>query len=70
MSIEIRQVGVIGAGIMGNGIAQVFAVAGYPVTMRDLETEYLDRGMVTISKRATRCTKYSTAKAARGSVQT
>jgi len=50
MSIAIRQVGVIGAGTMGNGIAQVFAAAGYPVTMRDLKTEYLDRGMATISK--------------------
>ena len=50
MSIAIRQVGVIGAGTMGNGIAQVFAPAGYPVTMRDLKTEYLDRGMATISK--------------------
>ena len=50
MSNEIRQVGVIGAGTMGNGIAQVFAAAGYPVTMRDLKTEYLDRGMATISK--------------------
>ena len=50
MSIAIRQVGVIGAGTMSNGIAQVFAAAGYPVTMRDLKTEYLDRGMATISK--------------------
>ena len=50
MSIAIRQVGVIGAGTMGNGIAQAFAAAGYPVTMRDLKTEYLDRGMATISK--------------------
>ena len=50
MSIAIRQVGVIGAGTMGNGIPQVFAAAGYPVTMRDLKTEYLDRGMATISK--------------------
>jgi 3-hydroxybutyryl-CoA dehydrogenase len=35
---------------MGNGIAQVFAAAGYPVTMRDLKREFLDRGMASIAK--------------------
>jgi 3-hydroxybutyryl-CoA dehydrogenase len=35
---------------MGNGIAQVFAVAGFRVTMRDLKPEFLDRGMATITK--------------------
>jgi 3-hydroxybutyryl-CoA dehydrogenase len=32
---KIRQVGVLGAGTMGNGIAQAFAVAGYSVIMRE-----------------------------------
>ena len=54
MAIDIRQqirtVGVLGAGTMGNGIAQAFAVAGYPVILRDLKAEYLDRGMATIAK--------------------
>lgn len=50
MSLEIRQVGVIGAGTMGNGIAQVFAGAGYPVTMRDVKPQFLERGMATITK--------------------
>src|SRR5215472_17433429 len=50
MSLQIRSVGVVGAGTMGNGIAQVFAAAGYPVTMRDLKPEFLDRGMATIAK--------------------
>jgi 3-hydroxybutyryl-CoA dehydrogenase len=50
MSAEIRHVGVIGAGTMGNGIAQTFAVAGYPVVLNDLKPEYLDRGMATIGK--------------------
>ena len=36
MSQQFQRIGVIGAGTMGNGIAQVFAVAGYPVIMRDL----------------------------------
>jgi len=50
MSLQIRAIGVVGAGTMGNGIAQVFAAASYPVTMRDLKPEFLDRGMATITK--------------------
>jgi 3-hydroxybutyryl-CoA dehydrogenase len=50
MSAEIKRVGVIGAGTMGNGIAQAFAAAGYPVVLNDLKPEYLDRGMATIGK--------------------
>jgi 3-hydroxybutyryl-CoA dehydrogenase len=47
---QIRQVGVLGAGTMGNGIAQAFAAAGYPVIMRDLKRENVDRGFATIAK--------------------
>ena len=43
-------IGVIGAGTMGNGIAQVCARAGYAVVMRDVKTEFLERGMQTIDK--------------------
>jgi 3-hydroxybutyryl-CoA dehydrogenase len=49
MSGQIRRVGVIGAGTMGNGIAQVFAVSGYSVVMRDLNQKALDRGLSTIA---------------------
>ena len=49
MSQQIQRIGVIGAGTMGNGIAQVFAVAGYPVIMRDLNQAALDRGLSTIA---------------------
>jgi len=56
MSLEIHHVGVLGAGTMGNGIAQAFAVAGYPVTMRDIKPEYVDRGMATIAKSLERLT--------------
>ena len=56
MSVEIRQVGVLGAGTMGNGIAQSFAAAGYPGTMRDIKPEYLARGMATITKSLDRLT--------------
>lgn len=44
----INHVGVIGAGTMGNGIAQVCAVAGYPVTLVDVSEEALDRALSAI----------------------
>jgi 3-hydroxybutyryl-CoA dehydrogenase len=47
---EIATVAVLGAGTMGNGIAHVFARAGYRVILRDVETRFLDRGMETIGK--------------------
>lgn len=45
-----RPIGVVGAGLMGAGIAQVSAVAGYPVTMRDISDEALATGMRSITK--------------------
>lgn len=45
-----RTVGVLGAGTMGNGIAHVFARAGYRVILRDVEKRFLDRGLETVSK--------------------
>ncbi|ODS01122.1 3-hydroxybutyryl-CoA dehydrogenase [Methyloceanibacter methanicus] len=50
MAIEIRKIGVIGAGTMGNGIAQTFAAAGFPVVMRDLKPEFVERGVATVTK--------------------
>jgi len=51
MSLErIKTVGVLGAGTMGNGIAHVFARAGYQVILRDVEQRLLDRAMETIGK--------------------
>jgi 3-hydroxybutyryl-CoA dehydrogenase len=47
---EIKTVAVLGAGTMGNGIAHVFARAGYSVILRDVESRFLDRGMETIGK--------------------
>jgi 3-hydroxybutyryl-CoA dehydrogenase len=47
---EIKTVAVLGAGTMGNGIAHVFARAGYSVILRDVETRLLDRGIETIGK--------------------
>ena len=43
-------IGVIGAGTMGNGIAQVAARAGYEVVMRDVEDEFLRRGLAAIDR--------------------
>jgi 3-hydroxybutyryl-CoA dehydrogenase len=48
--MEIRNVGVIGAGTMGNGIAHVFARSGYLVVLCDVEQRFLDRGIATITK--------------------
>ncbi|HET7286253.1 MAG TPA: 3-hydroxyacyl-CoA dehydrogenase NAD-binding domain-containing protein, partial [Pyrinomonadaceae bacterium] len=43
-------IGVVGAGTMGNGIAQVAARAGYAVIMRDVSDEFLQRGLGAIDK--------------------
>ena len=48
--MEIRRVGVVGAGTMGNGIAQVFAKGGFEVLMCDVEQRFLDRALETITK--------------------
>jgi 3-hydroxybutyryl-CoA dehydrogenase len=48
--MEIQRVGVVGAGTMGNGIAQVFARSGYQVQLCDVEQSFLDRGLAAISK--------------------
>ncbi|HEV2615739.1 MAG TPA: 3-hydroxybutyryl-CoA dehydrogenase [Candidatus Acidoferrales bacterium] len=51
MSIDaIKTVAVLGAGTMGNGIAHVFAKAGYSVILRDVEQKHLDRALDTIGK--------------------
>ncbi len=51
---EITKVGVIGAGTMGNGIAQVFAMAGYKAVMVDINQKFLDRGLAGITKSLSR----------------
>jgi 3-hydroxybutyryl-CoA dehydrogenase len=48
--MAIQQVGVIGAGTMGNGIAHVFARSGYQVVLCDIEQKFLERALATISK--------------------
>lgn len=48
--MNIEQIAVIGAGTMGNGIAQVCAVAGYQVTLIDVADTALQRGLATLGK--------------------
>ena len=48
--MEIKRVGVVGAGTMGNGIAHVFARSGYSVVLCDVEQPFLERGLATITK--------------------
>jgi 3-hydroxybutyryl-CoA dehydrogenase len=48
--MDIKTVGVVGAGQMGAGIAHVFALAGYDVRLNDISQEALDRGLSSIAK--------------------
>ena len=47
-NMSIKTIGVVGAGTMGNGIAQACAVAGYSVTMTDVAQAALDRGVANV----------------------
>jgi len=58
--MAIKNVFVIGAGTMGNGIAQVSAQAGYNVTMSDIKDEFIQRGMAAIEKSLDRMIKKET----------
>ena len=48
--MEIKKLGVVGAGAMGNGIAQVAAQIGCDVIMRDIKDEFVERGMKSIDR--------------------
>jgi 3-hydroxybutyryl-CoA dehydrogenase len=52
--MEVKTVGVIGAGQMGNGIAQVAAMSGLAVIMSDITEEFVQRGLKTITKTLTK----------------
>jgi len=43
--MEIKNITVLGSGIMGHGIAQVYAMAGYNIVLRDIEQKFLDKAM-------------------------
>src|SRR5262249_25081581 len=48
--MAIKKVGVLGCGLMGSGIAQVAAQAGYETVVREVEQKYLDKGFAGIQK--------------------
>jgi 3-hydroxybutyryl-CoA dehydrogenase len=48
--MEISKVGIVGAGTMGSGIAQACAVAGFDVVMRDINEQFVQRGLGTVRK--------------------
>jgi 3-hydroxybutyryl-CoA dehydrogenase len=52
--MEIKTFGVIGAGQMGNGIAQVAAMSGLHVIMSDIKAEFVEKGIGSITKNLTR----------------
>lgn len=52
--MEIQEVGVIGCGLMGSGIAQVSATAGFPTLVVEISQELCDRGLETIAQRLDR----------------
>jgi 3-hydroxybutyryl-CoA dehydrogenase len=55
--MEVKKIAVIGAGTMGNGIAQVFAHHGYPVVMIDIKDEFVRKGMGAVEKSLARLVK-------------
>jgi 3-hydroxybutyryl-CoA dehydrogenase len=52
--MEIRKVGVLGCGLMGSGIAQVAAMAGFETSVLEVEQKYLDKGFAGIEKSLTK----------------
>src|SRR3954466_10843935 len=54
MSSQIKKVGVLGAGLMGHGIAQVTAAAGYDVVLREVDDATLQKGVGKIEKQLAR----------------
>ncbi len=52
--MDVKKIGVLGAGTMGSGIAQVAAETGFAVVMRDIEESFVQRGLKTIEKNLNR----------------
>src|SRR3954463_3308279 len=62
--MKIEKVGVLGMGLMGSGIAQVCATAGYPTVAVEVEQTLVDRGMASITKNLGRMVEKATITAA------
>jgi 3-hydroxybutyryl-CoA dehydrogenase len=72
--VEIKKVGVLGCGLMGHGITQVAAQAGYDVVVREVSQEKLDKGLGRIEKQLARAVEkgkaeQSDAETVRGRIQ-
>jgi 3-hydroxybutyryl-CoA dehydrogenase len=72
--VEIEKVGVLGAGLMGHGIAQVAAQAGYAVVLREVDDAHLEKGIGKIEKQLARAVEKGKAEqadadAVRGRIQ-
>jgi 3-hydroxybutyryl-CoA dehydrogenase len=72
--MDVNKVGVLGAGLMGHGIAQVSAQAGYDVVLREADQDRLDKGIGKIEKQLSRAVEkgrmeQGDADAVRGRVQ-
>jgi 3-hydroxybutyryl-CoA dehydrogenase len=72
--VEIKKVGVLGAGLMGHGIAQVAAQAGYDVVLREVDDAKLEKGLGKIEKQLARAVEKGKAEqadadAVRGRIQ-
>jgi len=50
MKMEIKKISVLGAGVMGHGIAQICAQAGYQVNLRDIKSEFVESGISRVRK--------------------
>jgi 3-hydroxybutyryl-CoA dehydrogenase len=55
--MDIRKVGVVGCGLMGSGIAQVAATAGFPTVVREVSGDLLQKGLTSIEKSLVRLVK-------------
>ena len=58
--MPIEKVGVVGCGLMGSGIAQVAAQAGFPVTVREVSNELVEKGLKSIEKNLERLVEKGT----------
>jgi 3-hydroxybutyryl-CoA dehydrogenase len=65
--MAIQKVGVVGCGLMGSGIAQVCAAAGYATTVREVAPEFLEKGLKGIEKNLARQVEKGTITAAQQS---
>ena len=68
--MAIRKVGVVGCGLMGSGIAQVAAAAGFETTVREVNAELVDKGLKGIEKNLNRLVEKGTiTEAAKGEIR-